>query len=501
MLIDVHQYGLTGRQAEQALLDSGIVTNRNAIPQDPNGAWYTSGIRIGTPALTTRGLGTAEMDQIAELIHTVLDGTEQLCAARLAAAGARRELVTQLPPEAEPYRAAAREAAAIAHGLDPAAARRALAPTGYAAPHLSEPYGLGAGPVRQLAVQRELADAGVKVSDLGIATWVVPSLIAYGTQEQRDRHLPATLRGEVLWCQLFSEPGAGSDLASLRTRAVRTEDGGWRVDGQKVWTSAAQWSDWGILLARTDPAAPKHEGLTFFLVDMKNTPGIDVRPLKEITGDSLFNEVYFDGVRLPADAVVGEVGDGWRVARHTLGNERVHMADQLTFSTGLEALIARLGEAHAADSADGADGADRRTRWTRSKRWTHGPGGRHRAGADRGAGRRGARPRLHRPAHHPPAGRGPRPGRGRQRTEADPDPAPAAGGRVGARTPGPAWRAVRGRGGAGRARLLDVALSDHRGRHHPGPAQRGGRTTARPAPRPRAPPPRRLTPASQEASP
>ncbi|WP_327392088.1 acyl-CoA dehydrogenase [Streptomyces sp. NBC_01186] len=266
----------------------------------------------------------------------------RLRAARLAADGARRELTTELPPEAEPHRAAAREAAATARGLDPAAARRALAPTGYAAPHLPEPYGLGAGPVRQLAVQRELADAGVKVSDLGIATWVVPSLIAYGTPEQRDRHLPPTLRGEVLWCQLFSEPGAGSDLASLRTRAVRGEDGGWRVDGQKVWTSAAQWSDWGILLARTDPAAPKHEGLTFFLVDMKNTPGIDVRPLKEITGDSLFNEVYFDDVPLPADAVVGEVGDGWRVARHTLGNERVHMADQLTFSTGLEALIGRL---------------------------------------------------------------------------------------------------------------------------------------------------------------
>ncbi|WP_344561732.1 acyl-CoA dehydrogenase [Streptomyces axinellae] len=279
----------------------------------------------------------------------------RLRAARLAADGARRELVTRLPPEAEPYRARAREAAATARGLGPAAARRVLAPTGYAAPHLPEPYGLGAGPVQQLAVQRELADAGVEVSDLGIATWVVPSLIAYGTQEQRDRHLPATLRGEVLWCQLFSEPGAGSDLAALRTRAVRTGDGGWRVDGQKVWTSAARWSHWGILLARTDPAAPKHEGLTFFLVDMKNTPGIDVRPLKEITGDSLFNEVYFDGARLPADAVVGEVGDGWRVARHTLGNERVHMADQLTFSTGLEALIGRLRAADAAESGDGAE--------------------------------------------------------------------------------------------------------------------------------------------------
>ncbi|UGY91126.1 acyl-CoA dehydrogenase [Streptomyces gobiensis] len=265
--------------------------------------------------------------------------TQRLRAARLAARGARRELRLELPPEAEPYREQARTAIEPVKGLDPAAARRALAPTGYAAPHLPQPYGLGAGPVQQLAVQQELAAAGVKVSDLGIATWVVPSLISYGTQAQRERHLGPALRGDVLWCQLFSEPGAGSDLASLRTKAERTARGGWRVNGQKVWTSAAQWADWGILLARTDPDAPKHKGLTYFVVDMKNTPGIDIRPLKEITGDSLFNEVYFDDALLPADAVIGEVNDGWRVARHTLGNERVHMADQLTFDTGLETLI------------------------------------------------------------------------------------------------------------------------------------------------------------------
>ncbi|MBQ0863345.1 MULTISPECIES: acyl-CoA dehydrogenase [Streptomyces] len=269
----------------------------------------------------------------------------RLRAARLAVDGARREVRMELPPEAEAYRPAAREAIAPARGQDPATARRTLAPTGYASPHLPKPYGLGAGPVQQLAVQGELAEAGVKVADLGIATWVVPSLLTYGTEEQRARHLLPTLRGDVLWCQLFSEPDAGSDLASLRTRAERTSDGGWRVDGQKVWTSAAQWADWGILLARTDPAAPKHQGLTFFLVDMKHTAGIEVRPLKEMTGDALFNEVRFDEVRLPADAVVGEVNDGWRVARHTLGNERVHMADQLTFGTGLEALLQGLGSA------------------------------------------------------------------------------------------------------------------------------------------------------------
>ncbi|MGW0933845.1 acyl-CoA dehydrogenase [Streptomyces sp. NPDC002666] len=270
-------------------------------------------------------------------------------AVRLATGGARRELTLELPPQAAAHRAAARDAVAAARGLDPRAARRTLAPTGYAAPHLPVPHGLGAGPVQQLAVQQELREQGVKLSDLGIATWVVPSLIAHGTAEQQDRYLLPTLRGELLWCQLFSEPGAGSDLASLRTRAERTPEG-WRINGQKVWTSAAQWADHGILLARTDPDAPKHQGLGYFLVDMKNTEGIDIRPLKEITGDSLFNEVYFDDVLLPEDALVGEAGGGWQVARNTLGNERVHMADQVAFDTGLEALIGR---------AEGLDGACR----------------------------------------------------------------------------------------------------------------------------------------------
>ncbi|MGW3300802.1 acyl-CoA dehydrogenase [Streptomyces rubiginosohelvolus] len=264
----------------------------------------------------------------------------RLRAARLAEAGARRELTLELPTGADRHRAEARPHLVAARGLAPREARRALAPTGYAAPHLPAPYGLGAGPVQQLAIQQELREQGIRIGDLSIATWVVPSLIAYGTEEQRERYLPATLRGDLQWCQLFSEPDAGSDLAALRTRAVRTGEG-WRITGQKVWTSAARTADHGILLARTDPDAPKHRGLTYFLVDMKQARGIDIRPLKEITGESLFNEVYFDDVLLPADAVVGEVGGGWRVARNTLGNERVHMADQMTFDSGLEALIAR----------------------------------------------------------------------------------------------------------------------------------------------------------------
>ena len=268
----------------------------------------------------------------------------RLRAARLAATGARRELRLDLPPEAETHRRGARAVIATARGLDPGAARRALASTGYAAPHLPPPYGLGAGPLHQLVIERELREAGVVLSDLGVATWVVPSLIAYGTDAQRERFLLPTLRGELRWCQLFSEPDAGSDLAALRTRAERTAEGGWRVSGQKVWTSGARTADYGILLARTNPAAPKHKGLGYFLVDMKRTAGITIRPLREITGESLFNEVYLDDALLPPDAVVGEPDAGWAVARNTLGNERVHMADQLTFDTGLEALIASVPE-------------------------------------------------------------------------------------------------------------------------------------------------------------
>ncbi|MFF0748516.1 acyl-CoA dehydrogenase [Streptomyces sp. NPDC004267] len=267
----------------------------------------------------------------------------RLAAVRHAAAGTRRELRVELPEAAAEFRRQAREVLSKVVGLPPREARRELAGAGYAAPHLPKPYGLGAGPVQQLAVQREMADLGVALSPLSIATWVIPSLLAYGSAEQQTRHLGPTLRGEQQWCQLFSEPEAGSDLASLRTRAERGADGSWRVNGQKVWTSAAQWADYGILLARTDPDAPKHRGLTYFVVDMKNTPGITIRPLKEITGDSLFNEVFFDDVPLPADAVVGEIGGGWQVARNTLGNERVHMADQVAFDTGLESLIAACG--------------------------------------------------------------------------------------------------------------------------------------------------------------
>jgi len=169
-----------------------------------------------------------------------------------------------------------------------------------------------------------------------------PTIAAHGTQEQIDTYVRDIVTGQKAWCQLFSEPGAGSDLASLRMKAVRAE-GGWRLTGQKVWTSRADWAQWGVCLARTDPDAPKHKGITYFLVDMKS-PGIDIRPLREITGDNLFNEVFFDDVFVPDEMVVGQVNDGWRLARTTLANERVAMAHGTALGNPMEELLRTVTE-------------------------------------------------------------------------------------------------------------------------------------------------------------
>ncbi len=216
----------------------------------------------------------------------------------------------------------------------------ALAESGLLAPHWPKPYGREAAPAEQLLIDQEMAAAGVSRPDLVIGWWAVPTILEAGTTAQIDRFVPATLRGEIVWCQLFSEPGAGSDLASLRTRAARVE-GGWMLTGQKVWTSAAHKAHWGVCLARTDPDAPKHRGITYFLVDMRS-PGIVIRPLREITGDEMFNEVFFDDVFVPDEMVVGAVNDGWRLARTTLANERVAMAHGTALGNPMEQMLRDL---------------------------------------------------------------------------------------------------------------------------------------------------------------
>jgi alkylation response protein AidB-like acyl-CoA dehydrogenase len=269
-------------------------------------------------------------------------GSLELEVEALAVAGARRNLAADLPPEAESLRAQIHDVVATvaAAGTDDpsdTARRTAMAEAGLIMAHWPPPWGRGASPLEQLVIDEELAAAGLHPPHLAVGAWALPTLIAHGTEEQQERWVRPTLLGRLSWCQLFSEPGAGSDLAALSTKATRVE-GGYVLNGQKVWTSLAQKADFGICLARTDPEAPKHAGITYFIVDM-HTEGIDIRPLRELTGAAMFNEVFFNDVFVPDDCVIGAPGDGWRIGRTTLANERVSMSSGASFGIGVESLI------------------------------------------------------------------------------------------------------------------------------------------------------------------
>lgn len=258
------------------------------------------------------------------------------------AAGGKRENSLDLPPEAEELRTRIRADAAEIAALDKDAQRDKLIETGYVMPHWPKPWGRAADAVEQLVIEEEFRAAGIKRPDYSITGWVILTLIQHGTDWQIERFVEKALRQEEIWCQLFSEPEAGSDAASVKTRAIRV-DGGWKINGQKVWTSGAQYCARGLATVRTDPEAPKHAGITTVIIDMKG-PGVEVRPLRQITGGSEFNEVFFNDVFVPDEDVVGAPNSGWTVARATLGNERVSIGGSGSYYEALAPTLVQLAQ-------------------------------------------------------------------------------------------------------------------------------------------------------------
>lgn len=227
----------------------------------------------------------------------------------------------ELPPDDDPRRVEVRRW--LTEHPDPDG--RTLAEAGYVVPHWPRPYGLDADPMHQLIIDDELKRAGVQRPENGIGIgWAAPTIALAGTQEQKDRYLAKIFSGEEHWCQMFSEPEAGSDLANIATRAVRDGDE-YVVNGSKIWTSGGHRSQFGILVARTDPDAPKHKGLSYFICPT-DLPGLTMSPIVDMTTVHSFNQVFFDNVRLPASLRVGDEGDGWRLAKVTLANERVSLS-------------------------------------------------------------------------------------------------------------------------------------------------------------------------------
>jgi alkylation response protein AidB-like acyl-CoA dehydrogenase len=271
----------------------------------------------------------------------------------LVRSGVSRAAAIDLPPEAEEIRASVRPEVERLRDTGDDARKQALIESGLLMPHWPRPWGRDASAVEQLVIEQEFAAAGLKRPSYGITGWVILTLIQYGTAEQVDRWVPPALNQQVIWCQLFSEPGAGSDAAGIRTRATRAE-GGWLINGQKVWTSGAQHASYGFATVRTNPDVPKHDGITMVVIDM-HAKGVTVRPLRMPTGGSEFNEVFFDDVFVPDDDVVGPVDGGWTVARATLGNESVSIGGGggSLFTLPPDAVIAPL-DAHPERLAGGA---------------------------------------------------------------------------------------------------------------------------------------------------
>ena len=257
--------------------------------------------------------------------------------------GVQRTRALELPPEAETIRQDVRRFAERVEDLDPEARLAAMLEEGYAVPHWPRPWGRGAGAVEQLVIEQEFAAAGISQPQYTITGYVIFTLISQATREQIARWVEPALRREVIWCQLFSEPDAGSDAAGIKTRGRRVE-GGWVINGQKVWTTGAHQAAFGLATVRTNPDAPKHQGITMMVIDM-HAPGVTIQPLRQLTGDSDFNEVFLSDVFVPDSDVVGPVDGGWRVARATLGNESISVGRGVG-STVLptEALIGALDD-------------------------------------------------------------------------------------------------------------------------------------------------------------
>ena len=257
--------------------------------------------------------------------------------------GVVRAKTIQLPPEAETVRSEVRAFLATIEGHDAAEKRRQLVESGYLFAHWPAPWGRGAGAVEQLVIEQEFGELGIERGIDPITGYVSLTVVQQASDDQVKRWVPPALALELRWCQLFSEPDAGSDAAGITTRGTRT-DGGWLVNGQKVWTSGAHVAQLGLATVRTNPDVPKHKGITMMVVDM-SAPGVEIRPLRQLSGQAEFNEVFLNDVFVPDEDVVGEVDGGWKVARATLGNESISVgSDDASASTPASALVKAYDE-------------------------------------------------------------------------------------------------------------------------------------------------------------